>query len=366
MDIQPKVNKQISPYFVFFLISGMQIGVGMLGFQRIIAKVSGNDAWISVLISGVSINLLLWMCYKLLSRNEQTIDIVGIHRDLFGKWVGGLLSSIFVIYFMGTAIVVLRTYLEVIQVWMFPELNIPILLVVMLLLVYSYIIGGLRTVTGFMLIGKLFILLLLPLLSFPMKHAHLSNLAPVWDHSFMEILEGSKAMTLNYLGFELILMYYPFIKQPIRSKKWAHLGALFTTFIYVITMLATLIYYHQEQLKDVIWATLTFWKVITLPLVERFEYIGISIWLFVILPNVCLGFWAASRGMKRVFNMKQKKAVVVFMVISYIICILLDTRQDIDQLNTFVSQVGFYIVYAYIPFLFILQMIVYKVRERKK
>ena len=112
--------------------------------------------------------------------------------------------------------------------------------------------------------------------------------------------------------------------------------------------------------------TINFLEIVSLPFVERFEYVGISIWLFVVLPNICLGIWAASRGMKRLFKIRQKKAVVFIIVITYIICILMDTPQEIDQLGSFISKSGFYIIYVYIPFLFILQMMVYKVRERKR
>ncbi|MBR8645720.1 GerAB/ArcD/ProY family transporter [[Brevibacterium] frigoritolerans] len=122
-----------------------------------------------------------------------------------------------------------------------------------------------------------------------------------------EIMKACKKMTLNYLGFELILIYYPFIKNREKSQKWAHLGALFTMVVYVVSILVSLAYYHQEQLKDVIWATLTLWKIVDLPFIERFEYIGISVWLFMVLPNVCLGVWAASRTAKRVFGFRQKK-----------------------------------------------------------
>ncbi|WP_353957955.1 GerAB/ArcD/ProY family transporter [Peribacillus simplex] len=42
-----------------------------MGFERIIAKEAGQDAWISVLISGLIINVLLWMCFKLLGRGPK-------------------------------------------------------------------------------------------------------------------------------------------------------------------------------------------------------------------------------------------------------------------------------------------------------
>lgn len=365
MEAQTNVTKQISPFFVSFLIPGMQIGVGVLGFERIIAKEAGQDAWISVLISGLIINILLWMCYKILGRGPQTLDLIAVHQDLFGKWAGNAFNIVFILYFMLISIIIIRTYLEVIQVWMFPSVNIPLLLTIILILVYSFVTGGFRVITGFCVIGLMIGLPLILLKYFPLKQAHFYNLTPILDHSFLDIMKACKSMTLNYLGFELLLVYYPFIKKRERSQKWAHLGALYTTFLYLISMLVSLAYYHQDQLKDVIWATLTLWKIVDLPFIERFEYIGISMWLFMVIPNACLGVWAASRCAKRVFGFRQKKMLVIILMVILVSCIFLDNRNKIDLLNTYISRMGFYMMYLYLPLLFLWQLIVYKVRDHK-
>ena len=50
-------SKKISPFLVFFLIHSMQSGVGILGFQRFIAKSAGYDAWMSIILSGLMIHI---------------------------------------------------------------------------------------------------------------------------------------------------------------------------------------------------------------------------------------------------------------------------------------------------------------------
>ncbi|WP_230161928.1 GerAB/ArcD/ProY family transporter [Peribacillus sp. Bi96] len=365
MEVKPNETKLISPFLVFFLMPGMQIGVGILGFERVIAKEAGQDAWISVIISGLIINILLWMCYKILGRGPQTLDLIAIHQDLFGKWVGNGFNILFILYFILISIIIIRTYLEVIQVWMFPSVNVLMLLTIILILVYSYVVGGFRVITGFCIIGLIIGSPLFLLNYFPLKHAHFENLGPFLDHSFLEIMKACKKMTLNYLGFELILIYYPFIKRREHSQKWAQLGVVCTMLIYLVTIIVSLAYYHQEQLKDVIWATLTLWKIVDLPFIERFEYIGVSVWMFMVLPNVCLGIWAASRTAKRVFGVRQRKMLVFILLVILVSCFFLDNRNKIDRFNTLFSQIGFYIIYLYIPLLFIWQSIVYKVRGHK-
>ena len=88
---------QISPIFVFFLIHGAQFGAGVLGFARIIAKAAGYDGWMGVIITGIFIHILIWMMYVLLK--ETNGNLVDLHRQTFGKWLGNGISIIFMAYF---------------------------------------------------------------------------------------------------------------------------------------------------------------------------------------------------------------------------------------------------------------------------
>ncbi|MFX3625032.1 MAG: GerAB/ArcD/ProY family transporter [Ectobacillus sp.] len=359
----PKENRLVSPHFAFYLIHTMQIGVGILGFERYIAQPAGYDAWISIIVSGVSISVLLWIGYRILHRGQN--DLVAIHHDLFGKWVGGALSLYFILYFTAFVITVLRTYLEVIQIWMFPEVNIWVLTVVFLLLAHSFVTGGFRVVTGLCVLSLLFTIPLLFLKYFPLKEAHFYNMLPVLNHSFKDILISAKKMTLNYLGFELIFIYYPFLKEPKKSEKWAQFGLLFSMSIYLFTALVSFAYFNQDQLKSTVWATLTLWKVVDFPFLQRFEYMGIAIWLFVILPNVCLSVWAASRVAKQLFAIPQRLALYPILLVVLAVSGLLMNREQIDRFNTAVSAIGFYTNYLYFPLLYVLQTFIYKVRKRK-
>ncbi len=110
----------IPPFLVLFIFNSMQVGVGILGFPRSIAEDAGYDAWISVLLSSLSIAAAIGLIFSVLKKGKG--DILSIHKDLFGTWFGGLLSCLLILYFLSLALVVTRTYIEVIQVWMFPTM----------------------------------------------------------------------------------------------------------------------------------------------------------------------------------------------------------------------------------------------------
>ncbi|MFS0892292.1 GerAB/ArcD/ProY family transporter [Peribacillus frigoritolerans] len=358
-----KENRQVSPFFAFYLIHSMQIGVGILGFEHYLVKSSGQDSWIAIIIPGLSTSIIIWMSYQIL--NNGNGDITIIHKELFGKWIGNILSLGFVIYLLAFMVTITRTYVEVIQVWMFPQLNTWYMVMILLALTYSFVTRGFRVVTGVAFFSVIFGLPLVLLKWFPLQEGSLTHLLPVMNHSVGEIFSGAKTMTLNYLGFETLFFFYPFIKTAKKSQKWAQTGHSFSILIYLITGIVSLLYFSQSQLKETIWATLTLWKIIDLPFIERFEYAGISIWLFVVLPNLCIIMWSTSWGVKQVTRIKQRHGLVLLLGITFIVCIMFSSRTQIDLLNTYTGVAGTIMVYLYIPFLYVFQLIQSKVRGKK-
>ncbi|MCM2534939.1 spore germination protein [Neobacillus pocheonensis] len=352
---------KISPFLVFFIIHQMQFGVGVLGFQRVIAQSAGYDAWIAVLIAGLSIHVILWLIYKIVETANG--DIMTAHTFVFGKKMGKLMSIPFVVYFTIIIVTTLRTYIEVIQVWMFPDMSTFWYSLAFCGLAIYIVFGGFRTVTGMAFFGTVLPAYLIFTFLFTLPYADFKNLLPIFDHSIMDLVMATYQMSITYLGYEVLLFVYPFIKEPQKSKKWVHFGVLFTSFQYVFLCIVTFAYFSEEQLQRYIWPTLTMWKIVEMPFVERFEYVGIANWTLVVLPSVCISLWCAGRIVKKVTNLKQKYGVLMISIVVLITINFFKTRQQISTLVDYTGKIAFFIDYGYIPLLFFLILIVKKVRK---
>lgn len=352
---------KISPFLVFFLVHTMQFGIGILSFQRLIALTAGYDAWISVIIAGLSIHVILWMMYRILDTVDG--DIMSAHSYVFGKKVGRLITLPFVLYFLCVALTTLRTFIEVVQVWMFQDMSTFWYAFAFCVLAIYIIFGGFRIVTGIAFFGVVLPSYLIFTFFFTFPYADLRNLLPVFDHSIKDLVKATYQMSLTYLGYEVLLFFYPFIKDPQKSKKWAHWGVLCTTILYTAITIITFSYFSEGQLQKSIWATLTIWKVVEMPFVERFEYIGIANWNIVILPNFCIALWCGSRILKRTVHLKQKYGVLLLTMIVLITINFFKTRGQINTLIDYTGKISFFLNYVYIPLLFFLVLIVKKVKK---
>jgi spore germination protein (amino acid permease) len=348
-------NAMIAHKLVYFLIVGSQIGVGVLGFVRYIAKYVRQDSWIIVILGGLSIHIILWMMFKIL--NKHGGDLFNIHHQFFGKWFSLPLSSLFIFYYLVTGIVILRTYIEAVQNWMFPGIPIWTLSFFFVALTY-YIVGkGFRVVTGIAYFCFVLTIWMTFTHYFPIRYGHFINLLPVLDFGLKDYFQAFKVMVLSFLGIEYLFAYYPYLENPKKAQKWAHIGAATTTGIYLLTTLSTLMYFSPKQLQGLTWPTLQEWKIVTLPILERFEYVGIAFFAIVVLINLAVALWTSSRGINRIFDIKQRIAIIPLSILLFATPVFFTTRFKVDELNNIIGKFGFYLLYAYIPLLFIISLL---------
>jgi spore germination protein (amino acid permease) len=349
-----QVNKrhQVSPYLVFFIVYNSQVGVGILGFQRTIAAKAGYDAWMGVIVAGCFVQVFIWIMYKLLGKADG--DIVDVHSKVFGNILGSVLSFIIMIYYWLASVSVLLGFIEIIQVWMFPTLPSWILCSLILVLVYYCVSGGFRVVVGVSFLSFLFPqITLIVLYIFPLKTAHFSNLLPIMNHSYKELFDAVKSSMYTLAGTEAFLMFYPFIRDPKSSKKFAHLAVLFTTFLYTVSAIVSFTFYSESQLKEKIWPELSLIKIIRLSYLERFEYIYISMYLVIVSSLLSLLLWCSTRGLKRIFKKKQKYFLIVISILSVVLSQLINEQYK-ETLDKYVTQMNLWIFYGYIPILLII------------
>ncbi|MGE7902964.1 GerAB/ArcD/ProY family transporter [Peribacillus sp. NPDC094092] len=360
---QAGVNEKykVSPFYVFFLVHSMQTGVGVLSFQRVLAKITGTDGWISILLAGLIVHILIWVIYKIFSIVPG--DIISANNHAFGKWFGNFFSLIFIVYFLLLGMTVMISYINVIHVWMFEEVASWAFALVFLILIYYINTGGFRTITGIAFLSVILTYWLLFVLFYAMKYSELTNLFPVFHHTLSDIWNGTRNTSLTMLGFEMIMMYYPFIKNAKTSQKYAHGGAMTTTLMTIFVYLVSLVFYSQKQLQLNIWPTLSLTSIVELPFIQRFEYIEVSWWAIVIIPNMTIALWAASRGFKRLFNVQQKYPLWGMSIIILLINIFVFDVDSLYILNKIINPYGVLFLVLYLPLLLVI-IYIKKMRER--
>lgn len=198
---------------------------------------------------------------------------------------------------------------------------------------------------------------------FTLRDAALGNFSFIPVHAMKEIWSAAKTMAFSYIGFEMILVYYPFIQKGQKSKKYAYLANATTTLLYLVVTFMCFLFYSEKQLSAVIWPYLKLSSSLEFSIIQRFEYIFVSAWILVIVPCVILYLWCASRLAKDIFKVKQKYPLLLFMLIYVVISHFVDDSEEFQLLGSWSGKFAFYTNYVYIPVLFILYMVMRKIKR---
>ncbi|RAP74773.1 GerAB/ArcD/ProY family transporter [Paenibacillus montanisoli] len=349
---------RISPYFIIFPLYVSMVGVGVLTFQRTLIEHAGYNAWISVILTGISIHLILWMIYKITSFNRVGQEIITLNHTLFGSVFGHLLNAAVVLYFVYGAFVKFKVYIELIEVWFFTGMNILPLSIVMVLLIYYAVSGGFRSVTGLCVWATfLSFASIIPQVGLALPYMHPLNLLPLLNHSATDIFLSSKSMVFEFLGFETLLFFYPFIKTPAKSQKWAHMIVMFVTLLYLILLLMALMFFSEGELRHSIWPTIDMISIFEVPLLQRLEYFFISLWFIKTIAGICIYLWVACRGIKTAFRMRQRHSLIGILIAMVTLNYFIADHRSVERVSELYSTVGFYFIYAYIPFMFVCVLI---------
>ncbi|WP_100011356.1 GerAB/ArcD/ProY family transporter [Lentibacillus sediminis] len=366
MDINVKVKPylKIQAFYLFFIISSIQLGVGIMGLPRLVFLEAYQDAWISILIALLGILLVVFVMLRILTSYDNA-DILGIQIDLFGKWLGKIMGTVYIVYFAVTLFSVFITYIEVVKIFIFPELSNFVMGLLLVSLIVYCLLGGLKAIVGTCFIFFFLALWVLFLLIHPAVLLDFTHFQPVFQASFPELLSGARVTAYTFLGFEILFLIYPFIQNKKKVKKPVYFGVTFTALIVLITTVISIGFFSTDQLKNREWVVLNLFKIQSLPFIERFDYIVVAEWMMVVLPNMFLLMWAITYSMKRLYRVPQKITLYATAGLLLIACIFTSDHFLIQKIINTSAQYGFWLVFVY-PLLLLPMVWIKKRRGKQK
>lgn len=303
---QGKLTKQQ----LFFLISGIQIGVGVLSLPAGLHKVARQDGWLSAIIAGqmAAVGLIF---IHLVCRRFPGQALYDILDSVWGRWPGRFWTIIFLTYFLATGTVIFRSYLEVLQVWMLP-LTPRLVLVLLLLLPVLYLSYNGLTVLG-RFAEMLFLLSawIVILLYFPLRDAHWYFLKPIGTAGLKAIVLGSFQAALAMLGFEIFWLVHPFVKPEGRKLFWALAANGVVTLLYTAVTVTAFAFYSPEELETWRWPTLGLLKIIQFSFLERMEFVILALWVPVVLLTVVGMFYGAGLGAAHLLGWRDHRQLAL-------------------------------------------------------
>lgn len=327
-----------------------QIGVGVLSLPYKTFGAAKSDAWISVLLTGVLVQISILIIWAL-CRRFPSYTLFEFLNFLLGKVLGSILTVVYIIYFISVCMILLYYYSHVMKTWILPLT--PIWFTTLLMVFTSYYLGkeSLQIIARFF--GVVFILLVIVLLliSYGLKHANIFYILPIGQSEWGAIFKGSKESLLAFSGFEAFLIMYPFIEGTGRGKlKSMFIANLIVTMFYTYIVIVTLLFFSPEEMSRMPEPLLYLVKIFSSQIITRTDLIFLSIWIISIMTSIVICMYVASNGLATLLKKKNHNQVLpIITVIIYLFALFSTDIEILNILENYVSNAAI-VLTLLIPF----------------
>ncbi len=360
-------KEKINGNQIFWLISTMQIGMTILLTLNPSIAVAKQDAWISILISGLfSVGLAYVLTrISILYPNESLVTYA---PKILGKFVGHVVILLYVVYWYTVLAIILRQYADFISgtTLQLTPVFIPIL---GMLLVAAYVsFAGIEVLARCSeVLGPLILLgIMVPLLlNAPQIKIH--NLLPIMaDNTPLVLLMGALP-TASFLGDNIMLMMIlPFLARPREGVKGAILGSVVASIFTLLSAMQCIAIFGQSTSSRQTYPFLNLVRFISFGFLQNLDSIVVAIWIMGIFIKVSLYLFVASYGTAQWMGIKRWR-IIIFIAAPIALTLAMLPRNFVDSSILYPKLVA---VPFNLPVLFILLplllWIVGAIRSKKK
>jgi spore germination protein AB len=309
---------KLNSYHVIFLIQNVLIGMGLLSLPHNVSSM-GYNVWMApifiALIVQLNVFFIIW-----LAKSYPTSNWFEINEKVLGRWLGKGINLILIVYAIFLLSSVVERYLRVIQMFTLPNKTINSAMVALFFVMIYIAKGGIKSVARFCILGFVFTIWMLYFLQWSFQKGDVTQIYPLFQFTFNDVVKAFEDGYHSYFGYELLLVFFPYILNQKRALKDVTIGLWMTTFIYVAVCFASAIYFSKWQLTHLVYPVLNLYKAVELTFIERIEVFGITLWVFLILSTTSAYLWMAQKGLHSLFNTKSPLFLYSAAGISFFLC----------------------------------------------
>ncbi len=362
-------DNKVSNLQISILLINTIIGVGILSLPRTLAESMGTSGWISIIINGLIVMVLVSIIVKLMEMYKGK-NIFEISQELIGTVLTYIVMTFFAIYNIVLASFVVRVFSEVVKLLLLYSTPIHFVIITMLLVATYTIRCGIETMARFTLIILPFLIIPVVVISIVLiPDLDYSNLLPLFRFNATQLIKSIHTAFFSFSGFELLLIYMAYSEKPKSVLKYNLISVAVVIAIYVIYYLVSIARFGAAGLKVQIWPLLSLTKTVEIPsaFIENLDGVVMAIWVLIAFTTLMSYLYSASLLTSKLFNVKEYKYFVLPLVpVTYIISLV---PQNIVQVYKYIDIFvyifgGFFAVI--IPILFLILAKFKKKEEKQK
>ncbi len=350
-------SKGLMDFQVVAIIVSAMTGANMIYLPAFAAQQAGRDGWISIILAGLLVLPVAGLIY-LLCRRFPTRTLVEFSILILGKPLGILLSVGYAAYTLLLAGTTLRTFIEVSKVWtMFWT---PVWFFILFLLIPVVFIVRLGPIPlGRLMEIVIYVSILVLLLFFlPLGEFNFLNVKPVGQEGLGAVVRAIPQTSYSYLGFEVLLVFYPLILNRQRVVRLYLLGIITVIIFYAVTTLMVIGVMGVEHVQVQVWPMMEYLGIGKLPVIERVDNLFLLYWTTKIIGMISIHYYAAATTAASLTGRRHYSLwTLLLLPVLYAITILPERQVETFDMIRLVGNWGFVFVAALVVLLLLVAVI---------
>ncbi|ERI08576.1 GerAB/ArcD/ProY family transporter [Aneurinibacillus aneurinilyticus] len=358
-------NSTITQGQLTFFIFQTQIGVGLLSLPFAVAKIAHGDGWISTLLIGFFIQLCIFLIWAL-NRRFPTLSLYEFMPQIIGKPVAFFFTLLYSLYFIGIGGVVLLLFSNIINNWVFDVTPRWALILLMVSAGIYLARENIRIIARFHVFISFFAFILIFLACMAYAHIDIRYILPIGHSGALNIIKASSEALLSMLGFEALLVIFPYVENNEKGVlKAMSIANLIATSLSTFLVFTCLIVFSPQEILVIPQPMLYMLKSFTFTVIERLDLFFLSIWITFAVTSFVSYLYLASKGLGYAFHKNRHKNAVWYAAIACgFIALYPDSQLAINRLAFFITRTSF-AFFAAIPLTLLLLSHVLRKKERK-
>jgi spore germination protein KB len=300
-----RVTDKEAIYIITAFVTGSTLIIGTGGNAK-------NDAWIAAILGFIMAVPMLLVYARILSLFPNN-DLYEILDLLFGKFIGKLISVIYIFYAFHLGALVIRNFGEFINTVAMPETPMYVALISMGLVSIVAARMGIevmgRTTTYFL---PLIFSILTAVLLMGLTGMHFEYLKPVLETGTPVLVQsGFNIFSFPFAETVLFLTLLSSLQSKKSPRKIYLIGAIIPTVMIILTTIrnittlgSMLDQYYFPSYEAV-------GRISIGQFVERIEVTVAIVFIFCAFMKTSVCLLAASRGISKLFNLKNYRSITV-------------------------------------------------------
>ena len=341
-------EKKITQFQLFFLIFLTQIGIGVISLPYEVFKDSESDAWISVIIAGffVQINIvLIWLLY----RRFPSLTIFEMMSEVVGKHIAFIFKIAYILFFSSVAILLILLFGRMTHIWIIPRTPNWIILLIMISLCVFCVKENLTVMARYYFVVSFSVIFFLILITSFVKGINILNILPVGQTGFPSIIKGTAQSLLSFLGYEMLLVIFPYsLGKSVGKLKVALLANGIVTIIYAYITFVCLTYLGPYVMKLIPEPILFILKFRSFQIIERTDLLFLSVWIATFGTSIMMYLYLTSNGLANMFT-KTNRSTLLFCTATllYILVLFIPTNDNvINLISNYIKFASYFFIFG--------------------